>query len=223
MKMINGQIVPENLTLSELEEMMESSNMQAFAVACEALRLVNTRQAYEILKKYIRVLDRYKRRYVLSVIFDFSDSNELISELEYALQSEDIILVTTALNNIIQGKVRVKDELVFACIEKNRKSIDHWHYNVLTSVEKTERNLELILKLYYACKEDSCRIVIAECLQTFCNSDNYLRLFDLFKEDAVSHIRIIACRIAKDYARVDLLQKFVQDKDGHIRKLALSK
>lgn len=54
MKTINGQIVPEDLSLSELETMMESSDMQKFAVACEALRLANTHQAYEVLKKRVK-------------------------------------------------------------------------------------------------------------------------------------------------------------------------
>ena len=101
MKMINGQIVPENLTLSELEGMMESSNMQTFAVACEVLRLANTQEAYELLKKYLYVSDQYKRRCVLAVIYDYNNASELVSELVQALNSEEHFLVTTALDNII--------------------------------------------------------------------------------------------------------------------------
>lgn len=223
MKMINGQIVPENLTLLKLEEMMESSDMQTFSVACEALRLANTQEAYELLKKYLYVSDRYKRRCVLAVIYDYNNSSELVSELVQALESEKVFLVTTALDNIIQGKVRVADEQVLTCIERNHEKLNRSYYHVLTCIERTEENVERILNLYHTCKENSTRIAIAECLHTFCNSNNYLRLFDLFEDDSVARIRMVACRIAKDYDRRDLLQKFTQDKDGHIRKLALLK
>lgn len=222
MKMINGQIVPENLTLSKLEEMMESSNMQTFAVACEALRLANTQESYELLKKYLYVSDRYKHRCVLAVIYDYNNSSELVSELVRALQSEELFLVTTALDNIIQGKVRVADEQVLACIERNHGRLNNSYYRVLNCIERSEDNVERILNLYHTCKENSIRIAIAERLRTFCNPNNYLRLFDLFKDDSVAHIRMVACRIAIDHDRGDLLQKFKQDKDGHIRKLALS-
>lgn len=223
MKMINGQIVPENLTLSELEEMMESSNMQTFAIACEALRLANTQEAYELLKKHLYVSDRYKLRCVLAVVYDYSNSSELVSELVRALNSEELFLVTTALDNIIQGKVRVADEQVLACIERNHGKLNSSYYYVLTCIERTGENVERILNLYHACKENSIRIALAECLHTFCNPNNYIRLFNLFKDDSVAHIRMVACRIAIDRDRRDLLQNFKQDKDGHIRKLALSK
>lgn len=223
MKMINGQIVPESLTLSELEEMMESSNMQTFAVACEALRLANTQEAYELLKKYLYVSDQYKRRCVLAVIYDYNNASELVSELVQALNSEEHFLVTTALDNIIQGKIYVADEQVLACIERNHGKLNSSYYYVLTCIERTEENIERILNLYHTCKEDSVRIAMAESLYSFCNANNYLRLFNLFKDDSVAHIRMVACRIAIDRDRGDLLQNFKQDKDGHIRKLALSK
>ena len=223
MKMINGQIVPENLTLSELEGMMESSNMQTFAMACEVLRLANTQEAYELLKKYLYVSDRYKRRCVLAVIYDYNNASELVSELVQALNSEELFLVTTALDNIIQGKIHVADEQVLACIGRNHGKLNSSYYYVLTCIERTEENIDRILNLYRTCKEDSVRTVIAESLYSFCNPNNYLRLFNLFKNDSVAHIRMVACRIAIDRDRGDLLQNFKQDKDGHIRKLALSK
>lgn len=220
MKTINGQIVTEKFPLSELEKMLESSDMQKFAVACEALRLANTRQAYEVLKKHISDPDRYKRRCILSVIYDYSCSSELIPELLGAMQSDEMFLVTTALDIIIQGKVHAVDEQIFACIEKNQGKLDSYYYRALSGVENSEENMERILKLYSTCKEKSVRSAIAECLYVFRNEKNYVQLFELFEGDAVPHIRILACRIAKDYHRADLLQKFIEDEDGHIRKIA---
>ncbi len=219
MKTVNGQIVPEGLSISKLEDMMDSSNMQTFAIACEALRLSQTQQAYDLLKKHLTATDPYKRRYVLSVIFDYPDSSELTSNLEQALQSKFIYLVTTALNNIIHKKARIADEQIIAAIERNHASINSYYFQALTCIENTEQNTERIIKLYHSCKQDSQRISVAECLYYFSHSNYHLQLFDLFKDHPIPHIRILACKIARDLGRKDLLQKFAQDKDGHIRKL----
>lgn len=221
--MKNGQVVPENLSIPEIAKMMESSDMQTFALACEALRLVSTEQAYELLKRHFIISDRYKFRCILEVIFDYPNASELIYKLEYALESKEIFLVKTALEIIIQGKVRVADEHILRCIERNQGRLNNGYwYRALYGIERNEDNVERVLNLYHSCKEDRGRIAIAECLYTFCNLKNYLRFFELFKDDSIPHIRIVACRIAKEYDRPDLLQRFVQDKDGHIRKLALS-
>ena len=88
MKIVNGQMIPDDLSLSELEMMMRSADMETFVSACEALRQLHTQNAYDVLKKYISCADLYKKRYVLSVIFDFDCAIELVPELENALQSD---------------------------------------------------------------------------------------------------------------------------------------
>lgn len=223
MKMINGRNIPNTLSVMELEMMMRSADMEMFVMACEALRQLRTQDAYDVLKKYISCADLYKKRYILSVIFDFDSATELVSELENVLQSDEQFLVTTVLEHILQGKICVADEQLFACIERNDIKLSAYYYRVLGRVDKTDENLERILKLYCVSKDGSVKTAIAECLYTFCNADNYLRLFHLFENSPLPHIRIIACRITKDYAQSDLLEKFKQDPNGHIRKLALSK
>lgn len=223
MKIVNGQGIPDTHALPELEMMMRSADMEMFVMACEALRQLHTQNAYDVLKKYISCADLYKKRYVLSVIFDFDGATELISELENALQSDEQFLITTALDHIIQGKAHIGDEQLFTCLEKNSDKLNAYYYRVLVCVDKTKENLERILELYHTSTDSSIKTAIAECLYTFCNADNNLRLFHLFENSTNPQIRIIACQITKDYAQSDLLEKFKQDPNGHIRKLALSK
>ena len=71
MKIVNGGIIPTDIPLDKLTYMMESSEMKIFVVACEALLLNGSHEAYELLKEYIACRDRYRRRYVLSVIYNF--------------------------------------------------------------------------------------------------------------------------------------------------------
>lgn len=218
MKRVNGQDVPENLSFAELSEMMDSPHMQTFVLACEALRLAGTHEAYELLKKYIASADKYKRRYVLSVIFDFAESSELSSDLLKALKSKEKFLVTTALDHLVNGKIKIADEEIFACLESCRCWLGCYFYQVLDGVEKSKENLERTLNLYRTCGTDSAKIAIAEHLADFCTPENYLQLYDLMAEHPAPKIRMAACRIAKKFGRRDLLQHFEKDPDGHIRK-----
>jgi hypothetical protein len=213
--------IPEGLSPEELSNMMESNDMRTFMIACEALCLDNTNQAYEILKRYIVHNDLYKRRYVLSVIFGYPQAAELVPHLEWALGSEKAFLWGTALDVIIQQEIRVAEEVLFSCIERNWTQVRRYDIYALNSVEKTQANAQRILKLYHACRDDSTRIAIAEVLYDFCAEENHLTFYELFQDDPTPHIRILACRIARAYHRPDLLSKFAQDRNGHIRKLAL--
>lgn len=222
MKIVNGQAVPEGLSLGELKKMMESPDMQTFAVACEALQEAKTTEAYALLKRYIAHADPYRRRCVLAVIFNYPEAAELISHLEQALGSEKSFLVGTALDVIIQGKARVSDDVLLACMEKNPEALRGYTCLALRTVSDTQRNVQRILTLYRGCQDESARIGLAECLHSFCNAENHMELYRLFQNDPAPHIRILACRIAKEYRHPQLLEKFTQDQDGHIHKLARS-
>ena len=215
-------MVSEGLSPEELANMMEAGDMKTFSVACEALCLANTHWAYKILKQHIAHSDLYKRRYVLSVIFHYPQAVELTSHLEQALNSEKPFLYGTALNVIIQEKVRVSDEALLVCFERNQGKLNRYDCLALETAEKTEANTRRILKLYRLCRDKSFRIGLAETLYCFCSQENHMEFYRLFQDDPAPHIRILACRIAKDYRHLELLRKFAQDKDGHIRKLAVS-
>lgn len=223
MAMVKGMDIPEGLSPAELEAMMESGDMRTFIIACEALCLENTNQAYKILKRYIAHSDLYKRRYVLSVIFSYPQAAELVPYLEGSLNTEKSFLWGTALDVIIQQDIRVAEEALFSCIERNWSQVGRYDIYALESVKKTQANARRIWKLYRSCRDDSTRIAMAEVLHGFCTEENYLTYYELFRDDPAPHIRILACRIARAYQRPDLLSKFTQDRDGHIRKLACSK
>lgn len=219
---IKGMDIPEGVSPAELETMMESKDMRTFMIACEALHLAQNDAAYALLKQYIAHSDLYKRRYVLSVIFTYPQAAELVPHLEQALGSEKTFLWGTALDVIIQQKVRVAEEALFSCIERNWNQVGRYGIYALEAVEKTQANARRISKLYHACRDDSTRIAMAGVLHGFCTEENYLTFFELFRDDPAAQIRILACRIARAYHRPDLLSKFTQDRDGHIRKLARS-
>ena len=223
MKTVNGQAVPEGLALEQLEAMLRSKDMQTFSLACEALRNMETADAYELLKRQLQTTDLYRRRYVLSVIFDFPQASELTAELEAAMKSGTPFLVTTALEQLRAGKAWVSEEAILSCFERNHNRLDGSFYSVLSRIQKSPDHCQRILELYSGSSNSSTKIALAECLLAFADVRNYESLYTLFRNDPAPHIRILACRLAKDYQREDWLRSFYTDPDGHIRKLACAR
>ena len=218
MKYLNGQEVPQYCTINDLRTMLESSDMQTFAIACEALRNTQTSEAYNLLKSKLQIKDKYKYRYILSVIFTFDESIELKNYFINAMQSDDRILVNTALNHLINKNLWVTDEQILTCFEKNHNLLDRFYYQILLRIASTSSNISRIIELLNNSKSDSVKIAVAECLSEFATKDNYLDIYCLLANSSLSKLRMEACRIACNLDRNDLLQAFVKDSDGHIRK-----
>lgn len=210
----------ESHSLEELEALMESGDMTTFTNTCAFLRRVQTQEGYELLKRHIDHPDLYKRRFVLATIFHFPQAQELVSHLEAALNSGKSFLAGTALDVVIRGMARIPDNVLLAYMEQHPESLSRYACSALESVEKNPENARRVLKMYCGCRDESIRIGLAEVLYSFCSNENHMEYFDLFRDEPVPHIRILACRIAKEYHRPELLQTFAQDRDGHIRKLA---
>ncbi len=221
MEIVNGQQIPEELSLSELTRMMESFDMKNFSLACEALRGAATHDAYQVLKRYIDSSDLYRRRYVLSVIFDYPYASELTPHLIKALHGSEHFLVTTALRVLANDKIHLEDEHILRCLEENSAWLDSCDYLLLNKLEKTTAHTARIVALFRTAPTDGVRIAIAEALVSFAVTENYRELFDLFCHHPASKIRMAACRIADRFERRDLLQTFSKDPDGHIRKFII--
>lgn len=218
MKTVNGQAVPEGLPLAELERMLESNRMQTFAVACEALRNAGTREAYALLKRHIDTKDPYKRRYIMSVIFAFDESAELAPYLSEALRGESGMLRNAALTHLVHRNIWVSEEEILSCFEKNSGEIDAYYYQILQRIAKTPAHRERLVRLFRSAKTDSVRIALGECLEAFADKDHYGELFGLMADSNVPKLRLSACRIADQFGRLDLLQAYANDPDGHVRR-----
>ncbi len=218
MKLVNDQVVPENLPIKEFGKMMETSDMQIFALACEALRNNKTHEAYELLKRYIDSKDKFKRRYIMSVIFDFDESMELSKHFLNALQSDDRMFVTTVLEHLIHRNLWVSDEQILSCFEKNHNWLDSYYYQILRGIEKNPQHTERLICLLSTAETNSAKIAVAQCMKAFAAQDNYMRLFELLANSDIAKLRMEACGIAHKFGRNDLLYIFKDDPDGHIRK-----
>ena len=208
----------ENTPLYELEIIMQTYNMKIFCAAVNELVKRNSEDVYRVLKKYLDISDKYKKRFVLSVIFEFPEAIELCDRLEQTLKYENDknLMLNTILNILIKYHIKLSDELILEVLREN--DFDYgWYYQAIAYMDRTESNVNEILALYRK-KCTSARIVIAEQLEVFVTDENYIKLFQLFKDDEQPHIRMSACRIVEKMNRKDLLMMFKNDRDGHIRK-----
>ena len=221
MKLLNGKPVPDDLSIEELHVMLESSDMQTFALACEALRNRKTNEAYSLLKEYLTEKDTHKYRYILSVIFSYDESSQLQEHFLGAMQSDNMYLVRTVLDHLVHRNIWVSDEQILCCFEKNHNSLDAYYYQILGNLAKTEQHAERLIRLLNTAETDSIRIAVAECLESFSSETNYLRIYALLADSNIAKVRMQACQIANKFSRVDLLQKFTDDPDGHVRKFSI--
>lgn len=174
MKLVNGNAVPDSYTIDQLQEILDSSDMQTFALACEALQNTKEAKAYQVLKAKLQEKDRYRYRYLLSVIF--------------------------------------------SCFEKNHNNLNGYYYQILLRIARTESHTTRMINLLNNSQTDSVKIAVAECLTEFTTTENFHDIYELFANSSISKLRMEACRIANKFGRVDLLQAFANDSDGHVRK-----
>lgn len=213
----------KSASIKELIQRIETSDMAQFCAVAKELIQRNSREAYEVLKKYVFSSDIYKRRYILSVIFEYSYAIELVDELDKELRAEDTkaFMITTTLEVLIKYGIKTDEDTIIQALKNS--DLDYgWYYQVIGIFDKNEENLEKLLELYKIKRQcTSIRVVMAEQLLRFANEENYIQLFQLFQKDEQAHIRMVACDIAKKMNRMDLLLSFKDDKDGHVRKFAI--
>ena len=210
----------DNTSIEELTKMMEASDMSQFCDAAKALVHRNSKEAYEVLKKYVFSTDAYKKRYVLSVIFEYPYAMELVDELKQILRTEKTkdFIINTVVEILIKYNIKIDEDIIIQVL-KNSDEEYGWYYQVIQTFDKNEENLEKLLELYrLKTKFTSVRIFMAEELLNFVNEENYMQLFQLFANDEQPHIRLGACKIADKMDRADLLMSLKDDSDGHIRK-----
>lgn len=213
---VNGSVVPYDLPFEKLKEMLYSPIMKSFCLACEALSENTSEEAYKALKPFIFDKDKYRRLYVLKVIFKNPFAQELINELEKALLSDDIIFVEAGLFIVKGYNVRVKENILKESIIKNFDSLSY-SLSSISVFEISRENFDFIVKLYDKSSDSVKFEIISETLYYFYGKLYSQEVFDLISNSKNDKARYYAAKLAVDCG-FDVAQ-FKNDKNGHIRKL----
>lgn len=218
---INGHVIPSDLPLSELLKMLESKNMMDFVLTCETLADHKTDDAYIHLKRHLDDPDKYRRRYVWSIIFEFSQATELTDRFVENFYSDDSIFVILAFDSALKYRIPLSETVIWDAVERNGKIMWEGHYDILMRLSHSSSNFDKLMNLYRVRRNSrSVREHIARVLAQYAEGEYFDDLYELFKNDEYSKVRRVACDIAIRNKRKDLLEVFKTDPDGHIRKAA---
>lgn len=215
---INGRLVPYELSNDELAHLCSSKDMSDFVVACEVLSTRDNHESYQILKSYFYDKDKYRRLAVIKAIFQLSDSVELNTYLEPLLQSEDILFVHTASNIIVSKRITVSENIIKETLSRYIDDIEVGY--LVTLISNADYNFGFVESLFMRSSICNYQEIIADFLYSHFGKDKPQEIFDLFRNSHFGKIRCYALSIGKDN-QFDL-SSFQHDKDGHVRKMLAS-
>lgn len=213
-KIINGRLVPYELSNNELAYLCSSKEMSDFVVACEVLSTRDNQESYQILKSHFYDKDKYRRLIVIKAIFHLSYSVELNTYLETLLQLEDILFVHTASNIIVSKRISVSENMIKETLIRYIDDIEVGY--LLTLISNLDYNFGFVESLFMKSSICGYQEIIADFLYSNFGKDKPQELFDLFRSSHFGKIRCYALSIGKDN-QFDL-SSFLYDKDGHVRK-----
>jgi len=202
--------------------MLESADMQSFALGCKALEFAKTPEAYELLKSYLSTADKYRLRCVYEAVFSYEESAQLRDEFGKALLSDESMFVNCALIHLIHKNLWASNEQILLCFEKNQNKLNPYYYQVLSTIPKSETAADKICALFIGARTDSLKIALGELLPDFALESNYMKLYEMLSGSGIVKLRLAACRIARKFDKAELLESFNGDPDGHLRKYAAS-
>ena len=216
-EILNGTPIPYDLPIEDLKEMMTSSVMKDFSLACEALSYKNDPQAYEIMKSHINDKDKYRRLYVLKTIFRHPEAAELVGVLENAIASDDFLFVENGLTIVSEYSIKVSESLLIASVRKYCNEL-YTAVGALRTLSINERNFEEIKRIFTSCTKCAQKEILCEILCNCYLEQKAKELFELFGQDTFAKVRRIALEIGNRYG-FDTNQ-FLTDTDGHIRNIS---
>ena len=216
-KTVNGMPVPYDLPFEKLETMILSSDMQEFCLSCEALSEIDNHESYEVLKPYLFDKDKYRRLYVLKVIFKNSFAREeLLLELEKAVLSEDIHFVNAGLLVALQHGLFIAQETVRTAVKKHFAEL--WEaLEILSCLDVSEENFAFLTELLRRAKHSYQAEIIGDILCEKYAPTYHEKIFALLVGGKHEKLRLRAVKLGLEYGLdVSALEN---DKNGHIRKL----
>ncbi len=216
-KTLNGTLIPYELSIEKLKEMMSSSNMKNFSLACESLSYKSAPEAYQIMKSYITDKDKYHRLYVLKTIFRHPEACELIDFLESSIASNDLLFIENGLIIVSEYNIKVSESLIISTVKKHCDKL-HFALNALNSLETNNDNYLKLIEIFTSCKKCIQKEILGEILCNKYLPQKSQELFEVFKNDTFSKIRPIALKIGKKYGFDTSI--FLSDSDGHVKKAA---
>ncbi len=100
------------LSLTELKNLLQNRDMPTFCKACDALCAKGNYTAFSILKEHLNDKDIYKRLYTFKAIFRTPYAKEITDRLEAALLGNEKWFYDNAFNILINQDISVNEDIL---------------------------------------------------------------------------------------------------------------
>ncbi len=209
------------LCREEIESIMNKS-YEHFGFLCRVLKDRGEDEDFKLIEKFINDSDHRKCYLALKNILAFEKGKEKYAHLvSERLKNDDIIILRGALELVREHELMQSDNRILEIYEKYiDKNISSCCICALRYNPNFEENYERIVALYRRAPKSN-RECFSKLLTEVAAESHFDELFTLFENDNYHKVRISAVRLAIKYERYELLNRFINEKDGHIRKLAL--
>lgn len=212
---VNGEPIPYDAPLTELEGMLRDKQMQRYCLACEALSRREDEVSFRLLAKQLDVSDRWRRLYAFRVIFRSPYAADLASYAVRQLLSCDPSFVLAALEIIEEHSLPCPEQAMKAAVAEYYELL-HDQGKLLFRLEATEENYRYLTDLFH--REGSClrQEIVADILLDHYEDSRSAELYALLAGSRYARQRAKAAQLAK--RRGLDLSALREDPDGHVRK-----
>lgn len=203
--------------IKDIEQHMQLSLGNYFD-ACRMLSRRGGKEDYELLQKQLNNSDKHKYWCALDCILRFNVGKAKHSyRVDEMLDSEDICELKRAMDMIKQHKLRFDSDRVCKIYEKQADNFTC--FCALRYTDGFDGLFERVVNLFKRSNK-SQSVCLATLLFEMSNNERFNTIFELLSSHEYHKVRILAVRLAINHERFGLLTRFVNEKDGHIRKLA---
>ncbi len=214
-QLLNGEPIPYDAPLPELEEMLRDKQMQRYCLACEALSQRTDEGAFRLLAAQLDVSDRWRRLYAFRVIFRSPYAADLSSYAVQQLQSDDPSFVLAALEIIEEHRLPCPEQAMKAAVAEHYALL-HDQGKLLFRLEATEENYRYLRDLFH--REGTClrQEIVADILLDHYEDSRPTELYALLAGSRCAKQRTKAAQLAKRRGLDPSALR--EDPDGHVRK-----
>lgn len=214
-ELLNGEPLPYDAPLSELEDMLRDKEMQRYCLACEALSWRTDEESFRLLAAQLDVADRWRRLYAFRVIYRSPHAAGLASLAVRQLLSDDPSFVLAALEIIEEHGLPCPEAAMKAAVAEHYELL-HDQGKLLFRLESTGENYRYLTELFH--REGPClrQEIVADILLDHYEDSRPAELYALLAGSRYASQRVKAAQLAKRRGLDPSALR--EDPDGHVRK-----
>lgn len=214
-----GLEIPYNKSVEELVQLTKEKPPVCWT-AYTALSFDKSAKSIHALNDLLTSSDWTHVRSAIEAIGKNLNGNKLEEKLIGYLASSNKFIVTAAIKSLSGLKSVKAHDKIKALINSENIEIKQAAIEGISNIWEAA-DFDFLLEMYKTSTNEPLRKTIGFVLAEHVNEANWKKLFDLFHNDSITRHRDWSLVLANQYSQDrTLIDMFIYDKDGHIRKKA---